>query len=58
MDFLLSFSGGAANVNERVATSGQVETGVWSRAEADEFMWSIWQPDEHDPWPRWLEEVS
>jgi hypothetical protein len=45
-------------VNERVATSGQVETGVWSRAEADEFMWSIWQPDEHDPWPRWLEEVS
>ena len=35
-----------------------VETGVWSRAEADEFMLSIWQPDEHDPWPRWLEEVS
>ena len=35
-----------------------VETGVWSRAEADEFMLSIWQPDEHDPWPRWLEDVS
>ncbi len=35
-----------------------LETGLWSRPEADEFMLSIWQPDEHDPWPRWLEEVS
>lgn len=35
-----------------------IETGHWSRAEADQFMLSVWQPDEHPPWPRWLEEVA
>lgn len=35
-----------------------VEIGEWSPAEADEFMLSIWQPDEHPPWPQWLEEVG
>lgn len=35
-----------------------IEAGRWSAAEADQFMLSIWQPDEHPPWPRWLEEVA
>ena len=35
-----------------------IETGRWSAAEADRFMVSVWQPDEHPPWPRWLEEVT
>ena len=29
----------------------------WSQAQADEFMLSVWQPDEHPPWPRWLEQL-
>jgi uncharacterized protein (TIGR01244 family) len=35
-----------------------IETGRWSEPEADRFMLSVWQPDEHPPWPRWLEEVG
>jgi len=35
-----------------------IDTGRWSQAQADEFMWSVWQPDEHPPWPRWLEQVK
>lgn len=35
-----------------------IETGQWSLAEADEFMLSIWQPDDFPPWPHWLEEVA
>ncbi len=35
-----------------------IETGRWSAAEADRFMVSVWRPDEHPPWPRWLEEVT
>jgi uncharacterized protein (TIGR01244 family) len=35
-----------------------IHTGRWSEAEADRFMLSVWQPDEHPPWPRWLEEVT
>ncbi len=35
-----------------------IEAGRWSLAEADQFILSIWQPDEHPPWPRWLEEVG
>ena len=32
--------------------------GIWSPQEADRFMLSIWQPQEHPPWPQWLEEIS
>lgn len=35
-----------------------IETGRWSREEADEYMLSVWQPDDYPPWPRWLEEVA
>ena len=35
-----------------------IDTGRWSQAQADEFMVSVWQPDEHPPWPRWLEQVK
>lgn len=35
-----------------------LEVGRWSRAEADQFMLSVWQPDEHPPWPLWLEQVE
>ncbi len=35
-----------------------IETGRWSAAEADAFMLSIWQPAEHPPWPRWLDEIQ
>lgn len=34
-----------------------IAAGLWSVAQADEFMLSVWQPEEHPPWPRWLEEV-
>lgn len=35
-----------------------IETGKWSAAEANQFMLSVWQPEEHPPWPQWLEEVA
>ena len=35
-----------------------IETGLWSQAQADEFMRSVWQPEEYPPWPRWLQEVA
>lgn len=35
-----------------------IDRGLWSPEEADRFMLSIWQPQEHPPWPRWLEEVA
>ena len=35
-----------------------VDRGMWSPAEADRFMLSIWQPAEHPPWSQWLEEVA
>lgn len=35
-----------------------IETRLWSPQEADQFMLSVWQPQEHPPWPRWLEEVA
>ncbi|MCB1729436.1 MAG: protein tyrosine phosphatase family protein [Halieaceae bacterium] len=35
-----------------------IDRGMWSPAEADRFMLSIWQPAEHPPWSQWLEEVA
>ena len=35
-----------------------IDRGIWSPQEADRFMLSIWQPQEHPPWPQWLEEIS
>ena len=35
-----------------------IESGLWSQAQADEFMRSVWQPEEYPPWPRWLQEVA
>lgn len=35
-----------------------IDRGLWSPEEADRFMLSVWQPQEHPPWPRWLEEVT
>jgi uncharacterized protein (TIGR01244 family) len=35
-----------------------IESGRWSDEEADEFMYSIWQPSEYPGWPEWLEEVE
>lgn len=34
-----------------------IATGRWSAAEADDFMLSIWQPAEYEPWPQWLAAV-
>ncbi len=35
-----------------------IDRGLWSPQEADRFMLSVWQPQEHPPWPQWLEEVA
>lgn len=35
-----------------------VQSGLWNKEDADQFMLSIWQPQEHAPWPQWLEEVG
>jgi len=35
-----------------------IETGRWTEAEADQFMLSVWQPDEYPPWPWWLQQIK
>ena len=51
--------GHTATVDVKLGTRRYaIDTGRWSQAQADEFMLSVWQPDEHPPWPRWLEQVK
>jgi len=35
-----------------------IESGLWSVAQADKFMRSIWTPEEYPGWPEWLNEVA
>jgi len=35
-----------------------IDAGEWTADEADEFMRSIWQPEDYVGWPEWLDAVE
>lgn len=35
-----------------------IDSGAWTVDEADEFMLSIWQPDDYPGWPQWLDAIG